>query len=273
MPGGPDELYVRARRALLDALEALGEQRAAVVLVGAQAVYLHTGEAALAVAPFTTDADLALDPARLASEPQLAEAMARGGFVPHEGNVGVWRSTREDVTVDLLVPEAQSGHGRRSAALAAPHGNCVARRSRGLEGALVDHRQHDVAALEDSDRRHFTIAVAGPAALLVAKLHKLADRRGDSGRLSAKDALDVLRLLQAIETDALAADIHFLLGDGRSVSVTRDAIGLFGELFGTDIAHGIQLIGDAVAGVEDPAPLAQSSVVLANDLLAALKGA
>lgn len=43
--GEPDPVYVRARRALLDALQALGPHRAAVVLVGAQAVYLHVGEA------------------------------------------------------------------------------------------------------------------------------------------------------------------------------------------------------------------------------------
>jgi hypothetical protein len=42
-----DELYVIARRVLLDALDALGEHRNATILVGAQAVYLHTGDADL----------------------------------------------------------------------------------------------------------------------------------------------------------------------------------------------------------------------------------
>ncbi len=36
-----NELYVLARRVLLDALEALGDHREAIVLVGAQAVYLQ----------------------------------------------------------------------------------------------------------------------------------------------------------------------------------------------------------------------------------------
>lgn len=36
-----DELYVLARRVLLDALEALGVHRDVCVLVGAQAIYLH----------------------------------------------------------------------------------------------------------------------------------------------------------------------------------------------------------------------------------------
>jgi hypothetical protein len=34
-----DELYVLARRVLLDALDALGPHRDAIVVVGAQAVY------------------------------------------------------------------------------------------------------------------------------------------------------------------------------------------------------------------------------------------
>ena len=64
MSGGPDPLYVRARTALLDAAEALAEQLDAVVLVGAQAVYLHTGDADF-VAPYTTDADFCVAPADL----------------------------------------------------------------------------------------------------------------------------------------------------------------------------------------------------------------
>jgi hypothetical protein len=46
--------YVLARAVLLDALDALGPHRDAVVLVDAQAVYLHAGEAELATAPMTT---------------------------------------------------------------------------------------------------------------------------------------------------------------------------------------------------------------------------
>jgi len=47
--------YVVARRVLLDALEALGGHCDALILVGAQAVYLHTGAASFAVAEHTTD--------------------------------------------------------------------------------------------------------------------------------------------------------------------------------------------------------------------------
>ena len=45
MPGEPDPQYVRARCVLLDAADALAAHLDSVVLVGAQAVYLHTGEA------------------------------------------------------------------------------------------------------------------------------------------------------------------------------------------------------------------------------------
>ena len=48
MPGAPDLLYVLARKALLDAAEALAAHLDSIVLVGTQAVYVHTGEADLA---------------------------------------------------------------------------------------------------------------------------------------------------------------------------------------------------------------------------------
>ena len=78
--------YVEARRVLLDALEALGAQRRAVVLVGAQAIYHRVGEGTLQVAPFTSDGDLALHPALLEDEPLLAEAFINAGFAA--GHVG-----------------------------------------------------------------------------------------------------------------------------------------------------------------------------------------
>lgn len=81
-PAGSDPLYVAARRVLLDALDALTSHRDAVVLVGAQAVYLHAGDADLdaSVAPYTSDADLAINPDRLGANPQIVDAMRAGGF-------------------------------------------------------------------------------------------------------------------------------------------------------------------------------------------------
>jgi len=104
MTGAPDAVYIQARRVLLDALEALGEHRSALVLVGAQAIYLHTGEGGLAVAPYTTDGDIAVDPEKLSSAPKLEDAMTAAGFVL-SAQPGVWIGTGS-VEIDLLVPES-----------------------------------------------------------------------------------------------------------------------------------------------------------------------
>ncbi|MDN5856283.1 MAG: hypothetical protein L0K86_26260 [Actinomycetia bacterium] len=55
------------------------------------------------------------------------------------------------------------------------------------------------------DGRAYTANVAGPAALLVAKLHKLGERQATPGRLIDKDAHDLYRLLVATPTENLAA--------------------------------------------------------------------
>lgn len=130
MPGDVDAVYIEARRVLLDALEALGDHRRAVVLVGAQAIYLHTGEGDLAVAPYTSDADLALNPLALADDPRIEALMRGAGFVPAGGDrIGTWIGFH-GIPIDLLVPEAVAGEGRRSADLGA-HGNRIARRAGG----------------------------------------------------------------------------------------------------------------------------------------------
>lgn len=77
---GDAELLVAARRTLLDALDALAEQREALVLIGAQAIYLHTGAAPVALAETTKDSDLAVDPRTLSDSPLLDDAMTRAGF-------------------------------------------------------------------------------------------------------------------------------------------------------------------------------------------------
>jgi hypothetical protein len=154
----PDELYVMARRVLLDALDALGAHREAVVLVGAQAGYLQVGEADLAVAPFTTDGDLAIDPALLSDIPPLEKALMKAGFCPKtKDSVGIWitkRTTSQqveaDVAVDLLVPASVSPSAGRRAARLVGHDSRVARIVHGLDGAVVDFDVMTLRALEPS---------------------------------------------------------------------------------------------------------------------------
>ena len=64
------------------------------------------------------------------------------------------------VPVDVLVPEAVAGTGRRAARLG-DHGDRTGRRVRGLEGALVDHSGMRLTALGADDRRECDIRVAG----------------------------------------------------------------------------------------------------------------
>ncbi len=271
-----DELYVVARRVLLDALEALGDHSGATVVVGAQAIYIRAGEADLIVAPYTTDGDLALDPDLLEEIPPLEEALIRAHFVPGGRDaVGVWLTHRDtpskpdvQVQVDLLVPKAVSpGKGRRAARLPG-HEPTAARIVRGLEGALVDLDVLTLTALDPDDERSLEAKVAGPAGLLVAKLHKIDERKG-TARANDKDALDVLRLLRGVSTEELAERMTRILTDERSAEPSRRGMELLGELFGRG-GEGAAMAARAVAGVMDADEVRLSCEVLSGDLLSAL---
>ncbi len=275
MPGAPEPLYVLARRVLLDALQALGDQNEAVILVGAQAVYLHTGEADLAVAEYTTDGDIAIDPSALRSEPRLEESLTAAGFSQDLQEVGRWLTTRQldvdpvTVKVDLLVPEAVGGPGRRAARIG-EHGKRTARKARGLEAALLDWERTEVGSLEEADDRRFDIKVAGPAALLVAKLHKIAERVGSPDRAEDKDALDLLRLLRAVPIESLAGGLRRLGSDELSAGVTGQAIGFLRDLFGRPASPGSEMAARAAAPLEDEDTIRESCAALAEELLSAM---
>lgn len=262
----PAHAYVLARRVLLDALQALGSQRDAVVLVGAQAIYLHVGEADLAVPVMTTDGDLAVDPSRLHEMPRLAEALLSAGFVPSQP--GSWRGYG-DVEIDIMVPAALGRRpGRRGADLGV-HGSTVARQAKGLEPALVDREVLRVESLDAADPRAFDAAVAGPAALLVAKLHKIAERVGLK-RADDKDALDVLRLLRGVDTNLLAARLVALADDPRSAAITTEALGHLSVLFVRDDSPGCAMAGRAAFPAESAEVIARSAAILSGDVLRAV---
>ena len=237
------------------------------MLVGAQAVYEYTREydADFAVAPLTFDADVALSPELLVDDPRIPEVMEAAGY-NLTSQPGIYK--RDDGTqVDLLVPEGVGGRRGRGARLGV-HGNRAARQVRGLEGALVSHRVSGITALDPLDCRVFDIRTAGPAALLVAKVHKIMDRSNEPGaaRLNDKDAFDVFRLLRAIDTQELAMETQVLLDHDLSREVTAEAISSLGDLFGTISATGVQMIVRSVRGLEDPDVIAASAVTLSLDL-------
>jgi hypothetical protein len=78
MTDAPRVEYVQARRALLDALTALRPHLEAVVLIGAQAVYLRTEGRLPGYQPFTTDADLVTTPPRPPVRRERPAPAARG---------------------------------------------------------------------------------------------------------------------------------------------------------------------------------------------------
>lgn len=270
MSGDIDPLYIQARTALLDVLEALVEQLDAVILVGAQAIYLNLGETGLAVAPFTTDADLALDPQALKTEPQLTEAMHAAGFAEKSQQIGTWISSRGGTEIDLMVPAAVGGMGRRAARLG-EHGDRVARKTRGLEAALIDKHVQIIGSFEDDDPRRFEVAVVGSTALLIAKLHKLAERWQDEGRRSAKDALDIYRILQAIDTQDLATPFKAALGDPQAHDVVAEALAYLAQLFGTETSPGSAMAAQAAELLLDHDEVTASCAILTQDLLAQLR--
>ena len=111
----PDEQprieHVEARRILLDALDAIRDHRGAVVLVGAQAIYLRAEGRLTSYQAFTTDADIVIDPAKLGPVPPLGRAMEDAGFVlTEEPEIWEARFARPGfdgeivVPVDLIVP-------------------------------------------------------------------------------------------------------------------------------------------------------------------------
>ena len=235
---GPQIEYVEARRILLDALTALQPHIDAVVLIGAQAVYLRCEGRLPTYQPFTTDGDLVIDPGRLADSPLLGDAMTAAGFVL-PGEPGIWEQRFERagfdgevvVPVDLIVPaQLAPKAGRRGARLPRGHGKTAARKSDGVGGAVVDFDPFEITSFEDGDDRRVIVNVAGPAALLVAKAFKLGERLMTPERLIAKDAGDVYRLFDMTSVADMAQTTKLLLGDDRSEATTRRALGYVRKL-------------------------------------------
>lgn len=195
MNGVLDPLYVRARAALLDATDALAPHVDALVLVGAQAIYLHAGDTGLGVAEYTTDADFSLAPGDLADSPLLGDLLTAHGFIA---------------------------------------------------------RKHP------------------PAALLVAKIHTIAERVGNDDRVRDKDALDVLRLLRSVSTDALAGGLATLGQSDEARAIAAEALVHMHHLFAGPSAPAVTMAVRAAGTEEDPATITASLVALAQDLLETL---
>jgi hypothetical protein len=221
-PGGRVDLIVAARSALLDALDALHMHRDSVIVIGSQAIYLHTGDAQIALAEATKDSDLTLDARTLAGAPRLEEAMTAAGFRldPEARQPGAWLS-RDGIPVDLMVAESQAGGSGRRGARIPPHSKHAVRRTAGLEAALVDHALMEVRALDTGDQRRCLANVAGPSALHDPLAGPVAEQ-----------AVTFLTELFAAGPEALGAMMAGRAEDGvgQPVTVSASAAILAGEL-------------------------------------------
>lgn len=270
-----------ANRVLLDAVEALGSQhQPALVLVGAQAIYLHAGNDGLPVQQMTIDADLSINPDLVADDPLIQVALDSAGFTrePPPGtrktiqpgqyyrNVGgAW------VELDLLVPEHHAQiirPGSRRSSGVPPHHRNTMMRAAGLEAVLVDNTLQTIAGLSDDDSRSFEIRVAGPAALLVAKAHKLGERTIAGKRIKSKDAYDIYRLLRAIDLQAVSATFSELLHSPSASAATRTGIEHLATLFDTPSSAGSVLVASEELSVSTESTAAQAVSELVRRILA-----
>ncbi len=206
-----------------------------------------------------------INPSLLGDDPLLEAAMRDAGFElsPRpEGHVepGIWVTPalvgdhQELIPVDLIVPEGAAPPGGRRGARLGVHGNRAARRILGLEAALIDHSPREIMPLDAADTRSITAEVAGPAALLVAKAHKLHDRVEDdrSHRVKDKDASDVVRLMQTTTPSTLAVVFEKLLNDPVAGTPTRDGLDYLRQLFGRRGRPGVTMAMNALTIAMDP---------------------
>jgi hypothetical protein len=253
----PRQLSIVARRVLLDGLEALHDHAEAITVVGAQAVYLRSADAAVTAAAYTSDGDLGLDPCLLENEPLLSEALRSAGFeLLQPDQPGLWGRTElihgvaTSVELDLLMGDSLV-RGRRGARIP-PHDKRSVRRVAGIETAVVDRSRLTITALDETDERQMSVYVAGTAALLVAKAYKLKERYdarvSKPHRLVDKDAGDVYRLMSATRPADVAASFLNLIAHDRVGAVTTTGLGYLHELFGGAEAPGVRLAVSALAG-------------------------
>lgn len=249
------EEYIAARSVLLDALQALEAHLDAIVLVGAQAVYLRAGTEQLGIAPYTTDGDLVLDPTRLDEEPDLEIVMRSGGFELHRNEdgsqePGIWVKVRKigsgevEVPVDLIVPAAVAPAGGRRGAQLKGHSKRAARKIPGLEASLLDHDTMTIGAFSENDARSFEVKVAGPVALLLAKSFKLHERLENTARpdrVDEKDAGDAYRLMQTSDAADCARTAIQLMQDQQIGDSVQSGIQLLTDLFRAPASAGTEM--------------------------------
>jgi hypothetical protein len=265
--------FLRARRTLITVLRHLAVYREdAIVVAGAQAVYIRTAAEVLPFAPFTFDSDIVLDPRVLDPEPPVAAILASLGYVHRDEQPGLYWAPDSDradgCQVDLLVPERfAAGRSRRDANLPGENRR-AARRTRGLEATLFDRERCRIDDLEDPSMSAEAL-VAGPAALIVAKAQKIAERSSTSpDRVKVKDVTDVFGLLRAHEPDDLRRRFSMLAHVDAIREPFLSDVAAIRDVFGGQ--RGRALFAEAIREMPGRDELFAAYVALTGELLGVL---
>jgi hypothetical protein len=180
--------------------------------------------------------------------------MRAGGFSQEGGQPGAWlKGVAVDgrsviIPVDVMVPEGLAPPGGSRGARIEPHDKMAARKALGLEGVVIDVDVMEISGLEAAETRSFSVRVAGLAALVVAKLHKLHERleMGKDDRIADKDAADVYRIMQLVPIEEFLLRLRPLLADPIAEAPSTVALGFLDELFGARASGGVQMAVEAL---------------------------
>lgn len=255
MTGGFDDLeieIVTSRRALIDVIAGLADQREALTVLGGHAVIEVTqGIPALPPNDTTRDGDLGVIPQLLSDAPNLSARMTELGYeAARPERPGVWspvsqrdRSVHDRDSVDLIAPmsfargDLTTTRSIRSARVGA-HGKHAVSATHGTELSVFDRQWRTLRSFDGGPT--VEAYVAGPSALLCAKAYKIHDRldptelRRNADRLRPKDFADVYRLLLVITPEEASG----VFAQGIADPKISDAVAL-------GRAHLIELLTDA----------------------------
>lgn len=254
-PDGPvmDPDLIDARRVLLVVLASLEPHRDALVVIGAQAVHERTKGLVDVDSTATSDADIGVDPALLATCPDLFEAMLAAGFErASDDRPGIYslggavneKGRPQPPSIDPIAPEASAGKGSRAATLSGHRRGSVSR-ANGIEMAMLDKDVFDLGPLGQEDGPTIQVNVAGTGALLAAKAWKLSDRLADAAagkghRVRPKDAGDVWRLMATSDPGHVRETFDRCAQDGLYGASVEQGRRFLVDQFGSG-GHGVEL--------------------------------
>ncbi|MFV0461192.1 MAG: hypothetical protein ACK5MT_20765 [Actinomycetales bacterium] len=246
MTGDFDELeieIVTSRRALIEVVAGLADQREALTVLGGHAVIEVTqGIPGLPRDDTTRDGDLGVIPQLLGDVPNLSARMTELGYeAARPERPGVWspisqrdRSIHDRDSVDLIAPmslargDLTTDRSIRAARVGA-HGRHAVSATRGTELSVLDRQWRTLRSFDGGPI--VDAYVAGPSALVCAKAYKIHDRldptelRRNADRLRPKDFADLYRLLLVITPEDAADAFAQGVADPRiseAVAIGRD---------------------------------------------------